>query len=473
MIRTSLSISVLLILSVIFGPLSASAANDVTLTTTAVIGVNGTTLGITESGTNDKIIVSGNGFTVTMSNGSSLKVKSGARRKLSVSPDNMLVSQTCTSDESSVYVGSPPTATPVAVTVEVSSNTCSGTGSSSGSTGGGVVGVTTGSGGASPTLSPVPVIPLTPSPVRPITAEQAQKIILAATTALHSSPGSSTQTPGGSMMSAVFTKNLGVGATNADVKRLQELLNSDPETQIANSGIGSPGNETSYYGALTVTAVQKFQKKYGLVSDGTPATTGFGALGPKTRTAIEMYLGKSMPPQAPAPPATPAPTPTLAPGAMETPTPTMVSASLMVHLETALSKGKTHSDVKALQQVLNSDPDTQIVSSGVGSSGNETDYYGGLTEKAVQKFQEKYGLAKAGDPGYGSVGPKTRAKINELYGHSGGSVPQTVGPPTPSLPPPAPSTASSDDAAKAALEKQIQDALQKIKAISAQIQKTP
>ena len=74
------------------------------------------------------------------------------------------------------------------------------------------------------------------------------------------------------------------------------------------------------------------------------------------------------------------------------------------------------SDVKRLQQLLNSDSDTKIAESGIGSFGNETEYFGSLTEKAVQKFQTKYNIAKSGDSGYGYVGPKTRAKLNEVFG---------------------------------------------------------
>ena len=39
-----------------------------------------------------------------------------------------------------------------------------------------------------------------------------------------------------------------------------------------------------------------------------------------------------------------------------------------------------------------------------------------LTEKAVQKFQEKYDIAGVGKAGYGVVGPKTRAKLFEIFG---------------------------------------------------------
>lgn len=82
-----------------------------------------------------------------------------------------------------------------------------------------------------------------------------------------------------------------------------------------------------------------------------------------------------------------------------------------------LSRGMTHTDVKKLQQILNQDTDTKVAESGVGSVGNETNYFGSLTEKAVQKFQLKHSVvADTNDPGYGYVGPKTRAKLNEVFG---------------------------------------------------------
>jgi len=70
--------------------------------------------------------------------------------------------------------------------------------------------------------------------------------------------------------------------------------------------------------------------------------------------------------------------------------------------------------VKHLQVVLNADPDTHVSATGAGSPGNETELFGPLTKAAVERFQEKHGIAKAGDAGYGYVGPKTRAKLNEL-----------------------------------------------------------
>lgn len=44
-----------------------------------------------------------------------------------------------------------------------------------------------------------------------------------------------------------------------------------------------------------------------------------------------------------------------------------------------------------------------------------TQYYGDITRTAVEKFQVKYGIAAWYTAGYGRTGPKTRAKLNELY----------------------------------------------------------
>jgi len=75
------------------------------------------------------------------------------------------------------------------------------------------------------------------------------------------------------------------------------------------------------------------------------------------------------------------------------------------------SKGE---QVKELQQFLNSHGFV-LAESGPGSAGNETDYFGQLTLKAVQAFQLHYKIVSStDDPGYGYVGPKTRAQLNQL-----------------------------------------------------------
>lgn len=70
-----------------------------------------------------------------------------------------------------------------------------------------------------------------------------------------------------------FTQNLKQGNIGIQVKYLQILLNSDPETSI-----GNKGNETEYFGASTKKAVMKFQDKYAsdiLAPYGISSSTGF------------------------------------------------------------------------------------------------------------------------------------------------------------------------------------------------------
>ena len=72
-----------------------------------------------------------------------------------------------------------------------------------------------------------------------------------------------------------------------------------------------------------------------------------------------------------------------------------------------LSKGSRGTDVKELQAYLAGDTE-------VYPEGDATGFFGPATQRAIGRFQVKYGLAKPGDPGYGEVGPKTRAKLKEL-----------------------------------------------------------
>jgi len=79
-----------------------------------------------------------------------------------------------------------------------------------------------------------------------------------------------------------FTRNLAVGSTGSDVKCLQALMNTSASTQVALSGAGSPGMETSYFGSLTLAAVKKYQAQQGW----TPANQ----VGPLTRAKLNAWL---------------------------------------------------------------------------------------------------------------------------------------------------------------------------------------
>jgi hypothetical protein len=71
----------------------------------------------------------------------------------------------------------------------------------------------------------------------------------------------------------MFNTNMKLGSRGTDVMNLQKVLNAYPQTRVAASGAGSPGMETTYFGAATRAAVNKFHALH-LVELGITAPTG-------------------------------------------------------------------------------------------------------------------------------------------------------------------------------------------------------
>jgi hypothetical protein len=82
--------------------------------------------------------------------------------------------------------------------------------------------------------------------------------------------------------SSVFTgynRDLTVGSTGADVQQLQRFLNNKGYA-VATTGAGSPGNESTYFGPATRSALIRFQQANNI----TPAS---GYFGPVSRGFVE------------------------------------------------------------------------------------------------------------------------------------------------------------------------------------------
>lgn len=76
-------------------------------------------------------------------------------------------------------------------------------------------------------------------------------------------------------------RSLRVGSSGDDVFRLQQYLAQD-------SAVYPEGTVSGYFGLRTQAAVRRWQIKYNIVASGSPSTTGFGMVGPRTAAAISL-----------------------------------------------------------------------------------------------------------------------------------------------------------------------------------------
>ncbi len=82
----------------------------------------------------------------------------------------------------------------------------------------------------------------------------------------------------------ILTTTLFLGEHGEEVKSLQQVF--------ADNGLLSVP-PTGFYGLLTEKAVEAFQSAHNIISFGSPSTTGYGSVGPKTLAEINMFFATS------------------------------------------------------------------------------------------------------------------------------------------------------------------------------------
>lgn len=101
-----------------------------------------------------------------------------------------------------------------------------------------------------------------------------------------------------SLNAYTFTRTLRVGSEGEDVRQLQAYLNSNPQTQVAQSGAGSPGSESTYFGERTMQAVVRMQNLFApLILYPVGLNVGSGFVGNSTISFLNNILSNGTPTQ--------------------------------------------------------------------------------------------------------------------------------------------------------------------------------
>jgi peptidoglycan hydrolase-like protein with peptidoglycan-binding domain len=321
--------NIIILVLLIIPSITFATYNDVTLTTDTVISVGGYSLNISgSSAVIESITVNDSTFSVTLGSGSSITIDSPTRNQLSTDVTSDVVSNTCSNNASTLALSYSGGST-VTNVITPSATICSGSGSS----GGGSSGSRSNNSRSNATTSPIVSVINKPN-----TAGLAN-----------------------------FIHDIAMGSQGVDVKELQVFLNTHGYI-IVSTGIGSPGNEGTYFGEKTRQAIILFQKANNI----TPAV---GKVGPMTRARINSLLG------------------------------IVGTTSTTNNFIRDLKQGDIGPDVLFLQKYLNTHGFV-IVSAGAGSPGSETNTFGSLTKQALIKYQISKGL-----PGTGFFGPRSQAAI--------------------------------------------------------------
>jgi len=160
------------------------------------------------------------------------------------------------------------------------------------------------------------------------------------------------------------------------------------DTSLPASGSASISFENKSYTNEPITIMLVPERRAG----------GFDATRGKELSFIVLPKGASLPVVAPQPSTTTLPPPTV---------PQSSTSVAKILFTKYLGRGSSNAEVRALQEFLAKDATLY-------PEGSVTGYFGPATERAVKRLQIKYGLGNIGTPGFGGVGPKTRALLNSL-----------------------------------------------------------
>lgn len=233
--------------------LALAAYNDVTLTTSAIISVDSTSLNVSgSSATIQSITVGAASFDVTLLPGSSVTFSAASKKILvpNVSYSNYVVAG-CSSTGSTLALTANPSESSATINVHISAALCDAAPESSSTAVSGAGGGPVGSyGSVNTSTTAAATTATTPAATTPVAPAAAPAAVSAVT----------------------FSRYLSLGSRGDDVTSLQTLLESKGFLTMPE------GATKGYFGGLTKSALSAYQKSVGI--------DPLGVVGPATRAAL-------------------------------------------------------------------------------------------------------------------------------------------------------------------------------------------